>query len=60
MKKKLKNLTLAKAVVSNLTYEKSVSIHGGRDGRSISGLQVCQTNCPCSNGPNCTSFLVCE
>ena len=51
MKKKLKHLTLTKAVISKLTFENQ--IFGGRDKDSNSGFVMCATNCPCTNGPTC-------
>ena len=60
-KKNLKSLTLNKKSISKLDVEKE--INGGRDGNSITGLPICQTNCPCSNvvcaTDNCSN-LICD
>jgi len=45
-KKNLKSLKLNRKLISKLDEDK---VTGGRDGNSISGRPICQTNCPCSN-----------
>lgn len=52
MKKKLvKKLDLKKLVIKKL--DDLSKVKGGRDGRTISGHNICNTNCPCSTMPAC-------